>query len=390
MCMAGPTDRTWRMASNRRHWPPRRVSCHRLRKSCSWPHCSRQCGRTTRSRTGKRYARSPSTRLTKRKRFAGTCRRTNISSSSWWSEAGPIGSNRRAARESAAMCSSSPATTTEATNSSRMIWRRASSCRSTRWSAFRAAARVPGLFSQLKEVYLFGCNTLNADANKRASAEIGRGLVALRTLAGRRRTAVARVERSPWRKQPRPDASDLQGCAGDLWLFVGRAARTDGRFPPAAPLSSRGIRRNRKRPREWTSARRLRRALDGRRDRIERAGSAGRASAGRLSILRRPTAAGAEARLHPSAPGARHGGGPHVPGPHREIRGVAPRRRAAGGGGRGRARAHRARRFRAYPVPRVRARRRPDCGARPDAGAGARPGLAHTERAAGRNRTDGW
>ena len=29
----------------------------------------------------------------------------------------------------------------------------------------------PGLFSQLKEVYLFGCNTLNPGASKSASAE---------------------------------------------------------------------------------------------------------------------------------------------------------------------------------------------------------------------------
>jgi hypothetical protein len=35
----------------------------------------------------------------------------------------------------------------------------------------------PGLFSQLKEVYLFGCNTLNAEALKGASAEIARSLV---------------------------------------------------------------------------------------------------------------------------------------------------------------------------------------------------------------------
>jgi hypothetical protein len=35
----------------------------------------------------------------------------------------------------------------------------------------------PGLFSQLKEVYLFGCNTLNADAIKRMSSEVGRSLV---------------------------------------------------------------------------------------------------------------------------------------------------------------------------------------------------------------------
>jgi hypothetical protein len=35
----------------------------------------------------------------------------------------------------------------------------------------------PGLFSQLKEVYLFGCNTLNPQANASPSAEIGRSLV---------------------------------------------------------------------------------------------------------------------------------------------------------------------------------------------------------------------
>ena len=35
----------------------------------------------------------------------------------------------------------------------------------------------PGLFSQLKEVYLFGCNTLNAGALHTASAEVGRSLV---------------------------------------------------------------------------------------------------------------------------------------------------------------------------------------------------------------------
>jgi len=35
----------------------------------------------------------------------------------------------------------------------------------------------PGLFSQLKEVYLFGCNTLNAGAVKSISSEVGRSLV---------------------------------------------------------------------------------------------------------------------------------------------------------------------------------------------------------------------
>src|SRR5690242_11009898 len=35
----------------------------------------------------------------------------------------------------------------------------------------------PGLFTQLKEVYLFGCNTLNAEAVKTASAEVVRSLL---------------------------------------------------------------------------------------------------------------------------------------------------------------------------------------------------------------------
>jgi hypothetical protein len=35
----------------------------------------------------------------------------------------------------------------------------------------------PGLFSQLKEVYLFGCNTLNAESIRSMSSEVGRSLV---------------------------------------------------------------------------------------------------------------------------------------------------------------------------------------------------------------------
>ena len=39
------------------------------------------------------------------------------------------------------------------------------------------SASCPGLFSQVKEVYLFGCNTLNAQTIENASAEIGRSLM---------------------------------------------------------------------------------------------------------------------------------------------------------------------------------------------------------------------
>lgn len=50
----------------------------------------------------------------------------------------------------------------------------------------------PGLFSQLKEVYLFGCNTLNPEAGTSASAEVARSLVR----AGQSKADAERVSRA--------------------------------------------------------------------------------------------------------------------------------------------------------------------------------------------------
>src|SRR4030095_1239788 len=50
----------------------------------------------------------------------------------------------------------------------------------------------PGLFSQLKEVYLFGCDTLKAEPVKSASPEIVRGLVR----AGQERAEAERLARA--------------------------------------------------------------------------------------------------------------------------------------------------------------------------------------------------
>ena len=50
----------------------------------------------------------------------------------------------------------------------------------------------PALFSQLKEVYLFGCNTLNPDANRTLGQEIGRSLAR----AGYSRAEIERTTRS--------------------------------------------------------------------------------------------------------------------------------------------------------------------------------------------------
>jgi hypothetical protein len=50
----------------------------------------------------------------------------------------------------------------------------------------------PGLFSQLKEVYLFGCNTLNAEAGASVAAEVARSLVR----GGRSKADAERVARA--------------------------------------------------------------------------------------------------------------------------------------------------------------------------------------------------
>ena len=218
--------------------------------------------------TGRPSARSPSTRPTRRKSFAATCPQERVSSSSSSSSAVvPIGSPRRAAPVSAATCSSSPATSTAARSSTRIDSTRASSCPSTRWSASSCSDSCPGLFSQLKEVYLFGCNTLNA----RGDAQRVRGDRAeprpLGAFAGRRRALVARAERAARRKQSRSHAPHLQGRAGDLRLFVEGAARPHGGPDARALFSIDRERRDRKRPREREAAGSLRAELDDRRRR---------------------------------------------------------------------------------------------------------------------------
>jgi len=50
----------------------------------------------------------------------------------------------------------------------------------------------PGLFSKLKEVYLFGCNTLNPEAQKSVASEVGRSLLR----AGHSRSDVDRLTRA--------------------------------------------------------------------------------------------------------------------------------------------------------------------------------------------------
>ena len=99
----------------------------------------------------------------------------------------------------------------------------------------------PGLFSQLKEVYLFGCNTLNADAMRSASAEITRSLIRSGHSAADAAASDPRAGRALRREQSRPDAQHLQGRAGALRIFVEGAARPC-RAPAARALLPDGAR----------------------------------------------------------------------------------------------------------------------------------------------------
>ena len=68
----------------------------------------------------------------------------------------------------------------------------------------------PTLFSRLKEVYLFGCNTLNPEPQSGASAEIVRSLVREGHSIKEAKRQLDSLERSARREQPRPHAADLQ------------------------------------------------------------------------------------------------------------------------------------------------------------------------------------
>ena len=127
----------------RGHWLIRSSKCQRPRKFSSSPHCWPRFGRLLPTPTRRRYAPSRSILPTRRKRFAEACRLTNISLSSWWSAADPIGWNQRAAKVCVAMFSSSPGTMTAAMNSSRIDWRQTSSCLLPRWSVSPAVTRAP-------------------------------------------------------------------------------------------------------------------------------------------------------------------------------------------------------------------------------------------------------
>ena len=84
----------------------------------------------------------------------------------------------------------------------------------------------PGLFSQLKEVYLFGCNTLNPDAVESASGEIERSLVR----AGHSKADAAQLARMLNERQASSNRDRMRQIFKDVPVIYG--------FSSKAPLGA--------------------------------------------------------------------------------------------------------------------------------------------------------
>ena len=126
------------------------------------------------------------------------------------------------------------------------------------------SASCSGLFSQLKEVYLFGCNTLNAATPDSTAAEVARSLVRSGYSQCRRRARLARLERAPRRKQSRGHAPHIRQRSRHLRLFGDGAAGRSGSAASRPPPAVVRWRRIRQRSRQLEPARPVRRKLDDR------------------------------------------------------------------------------------------------------------------------------
>ena len=82
------------------------------------------------------------------------------------------------------------------------------------------SASCPALFSRLQEVYLFGCNTLNADATRSASAEVGRSLVR----AGHSQAAARRLSRDLDQRHAESSRDRMRRIFANVPVIYGFAA----------------------------------------------------------------------------------------------------------------------------------------------------------------------
>ena len=241
----------------------------------------------------------------------------------------------------------------------------------------------PGLFSQLKEVYLFGCNTLNAEPPTFASAEIGRSLVR----SGHSQADADRLSRELSTRHGDSSRDRMRQIFMNVPVIYGFSSVAP-LGPTAASILSRhfqaagtgDVGSGRASPRMLGAfAGHSMAVASGLNDQAPQA--AYRREVCQFSDDRLSPAQ--KAGLRASAAEPRHGGSPLVPGPHRTICRLAQRDRTAGSRGRRRARCNRARSGGACAISGLCARRRPAGGPRPDDRTGGRPGLALSRGAAG-------
>jgi hypothetical protein len=173
----------------------------------------------------------------------------------------------------------------------------------------------PGLFSQLKEVYLFGCDTLNADAVKSMSSDVGRSLVR----AGRSQAVAQRLAGTLDQRHGESGRDRMRRIFMNVPVIYGfssiaplgpTAAIPLGRYLRTSSIAEVGS--GRASPSllgHFATESMI--AVSGLSESDPR-----RPSARGLSIHRRPAVPGGETRLHPWPPAPRHGGSPHVPRAH--------------------------------------------------------------------------
>ena len=348
---------------------------------------------STRTPPSARSAPSPSIPPMRGRSFGSGCRRTNTNSSNWWSMGAPIGSRPRAGRASSCdvLVISGHFDSQTEFYSDRLAKRESLAVSEMERAA--CSDSCPGVFSQLKEVYLFGCNTTmnpqpiaSASPGSRAQpGPLGAHLAEAQQLA---RTLDQRHGESGREHMRRIFANvpAIYGFSGQAPLGPAAAANLNRYFESASTAGTR------QRPREPQAPQLFRR------ERTEwwwRAASpipdpAARLSARCLPFRRRARFAGGQARFRPRPPAPRHGGGPHVPRAHRGIvlrvdAGGREGRLVPAGAGR-----DRARRGRARPVPALRGGRRPaDNAGAHDRGSRDRSTGCRRSRAARRN-SSGW
>ena len=301
----------------------------------------------------------------------------NTASSSWCSAGIPIGSPRPANRTCAATHSSSPAISTTAPSSTPTVSKTAKFAAGSRTASSASCSDVvPGLFSQLKEVYLFGCNTLKSDprhvARPRSRAASCARAIRRLTPNGCRALLNERYGESN-RDRLRHIFKDVPVLYG----FSSKAplGRTAGplleRYFQTAPAGE--IASGHASP---TLLNLFRAELDDRWRGLTDCRSAGELSRRHVRLRGRSTLRCTEAGLHARGASARHDRRAHVPGPSGAVRRLDRPGATAEAGGRRGAGQDRRRPPHARPLPGVCARRRRSLGADPHDGVGAHARMA--------------